>query len=319
MHRLFPLGALNRKGLGIAPSLFFAMLGSAVIEMRGGPVEAASEVWGHRLFVEHEGDMRAIVHAKNGRVQVEDAHGEREWSGSSEYAFVRDRIPSVGRITVYESAGVGRQIIMGEGQAIRSSSRSSISFDLVADRDLADVYVVMFYHEPGKSTASYLGFGDVGDMVAGKRVKRTVKFLGSLPNVRWYHYEFYSGQDGIESLDFDHVAVLFGTTGLQIPWEDRLRSYLRGANVARQSRIPMLFHFELGEELEDQLRELPISILRLELEITKEGSTKLIRVLDDLDAGLVSALESAAAHWRFFPAVDEKKPISTRVIFPIRF
>ena len=284
----------------------------------GGKESLAEEISTHTFHIKVEGSWRPVIGVDSvDRVRVLLDGGQTRGVNPEVIKYEKKSLPPVGRVTHLNTQGPSYSSVFKR----LGSDKVWFEFDLVADRPLEDVYVVLFvYMEGSKDTK--IGFSSIKDLPAGEVVTRRAYF----PNVRqppeenWkFNYSFYVGGLPIEIFQIENVYNRPDTQSLQIPWEARLKTYLEVSEKHTLTRPMQPFSIRMEAFSPAEAKAAGITGIRPRIRVSPDGTVEIIRLDSDLSDVRQSALLKNVADWRIFPPVKDGKPIKQTVTCPIQF
>lgn len=284
----------------------------------GGMESLSEEISSHTFHIEVEGEWRPVVGVNSvDRVSVLLDGGQTRSVKQDVIKYVKKSLPPVGRITRLDTQGTSFWSVFQR----LGSDKVWFEFELVADRPLEDVYVVLFVFMEGSEDTT-IGFSPIKDLPAGEVVTRRAYFpnVRPPPEVRWqFTYSFFVGGLPIEMFQIEAVYNRPETQSLQIPWEARLKTYLEVSEKHNLTRPMQPFSIGMEAFSPTEAKAAGIPGIRPRIRIAPDGTVEIIRLDADLSDARQSALFKDVASWRIFPPVKEGKPIEKTVTCPINF
>ena len=289
--------------------------------LMAGPVVLAERVPAHLFMVEIDGDLCPVVDVEaNDRIVVLKRDQSRVTLRHERVGLLPKQLSPVGRVTVCESEGLSYREGMISNDFVYTSEELTFDFKLVADRDLSDVYVVLFYGKPDRRGSQAAAFAKFKDLPAGSVVTRSAVFPNvTLPQNTRYRFELYSHGLPIEMLYLNRVAAAPRSHGLLIPWEERIRAYRGMARESKASRSPSAFVVTFTGIDTGPYQENGIDGLRLEVRVRDDGTAKVLSGFEPLNERDRIALLAQVPNWRFFPEVKKGRLKEGLITLPIRF
>jgi hypothetical protein len=286
-----------------------AVLCLAGMHLAGSPSELPPAALGHAFFVDHRGAPCRIIDADTRKVTIRLPGGGQRSLRPTQYGFTMRAMPCAGRVTVYASgAETGQQVEAESLATLTTVSETRIAFRLLADRDIPKAWVAMFNFKAGATEPTFITFGSLDDLPAGRVVTREVVFRGQFKGVTRYAFELYAGEEVLEKHFLHAVAEDPSSGSLLIPWEDRLDAFRR--NARREIRTAPAKPFETGFVHFDAAaaRARGVLDLTVPLAVGVDGLLSLRAVPAELSPAEGEALRADVAAWKYFPAVKGGTP-----------
>ncbi len=221
-----------------------------------------------------------------------------------------ERESRINKDIVAQMTGSDIQLEMGE---------TYFTFELVADRDLDAVYLVLFLYHPDHPDDKTIEFGRIGDLQAGEFVKREITFPNTtVTEGMEYRFEFFSGGAPLEMYMLPDVAMNPASRSLQIPWSARLDCYLRHGEDAKRNAHPRPWKMGFQEIDLEGYKARGAADMKIKIRVKADGSCKLIEGDPRMTDKEVEALSHDIAQWKFFPELEKGKPTAKLVAAPLK-
>ena len=284
----------------------------------GGMESLSEEIPAHTLYIDVEGEWRPVIGVNSiDRVSVLLDDGQTRSVDPHRIKYGKKSLPPVGRVTRLDTQGTSFWSVFRR----LGSDKVWFEFELVADRPLEDVYVVLLVFMEG-SEDTLIGFSPIKDLPAGEVVTRRAYFpnVRPPPEARWlFKYSFYVGGRPIEAFDIKGVYNRPETQSLQIPWETRLKTYLEVSEEHNLTRPMQPFSIRMEAFSPAEAKAAGVKGIRPRIEVAPDGTVEIIRLEADLSEAQRAALLKDVANWRIFPVVKDGKPVGKSVTSPINF
>jgi hypothetical protein len=294
------------------------MLLSWTAPLFGGMESFLEEISAHVFHIDVEGEWRPVIGVNSvDRVSVLLEDGRTRSVKPDSIKYEKKSLPPVGRITRLDTQGSSFWSVFRR----LGSDKVWFEFEVVADRPLEDVYVVLFVFMEGSEDIK-IGFSPIDDLPAGEVVTRRAYFPHTrpAPEVRWqFKYSFYVGDLPVEIFEIESVYNRPETQSLQIPWEARLKTYLEVYGKHNLTRPMQPFFIRMEAFSPAEAKAAGIAGIRPRIRVAPDGTVEIVELDTDLSDARRVALLKDVASWRIFPPVKEGQALEKTVICPIQF
>jgi hypothetical protein len=289
-------------------------------ELAAGPINPAKKVKTKIIFSEIKGEHRpviGVISSKEVVVLLKDE--QRKRTRPKQVRAVEKQLPPVGRVTICSTEGLSEWENSVMGGWVTNYTQTSFAFDMVADREIRNAYIALFYEFP-ENRSSGIAFCSLGDLPAGELVHREAFFPNvKLPRGTSYRFTIYAEGMPVEKFRLNRVATLPRSQGLLIPWGIRLKHYIEKAQANGTSRMPNPFDVGFTHLDKSQIKDRGIESAKVGILVHVDGRVSLEKGDGQLSEEDLKQLSRDISGWRFFPALKEGEPYERRVSIPLQF
>ncbi|MEX0321250.1 MAG: hypothetical protein AB3N63_03785 [Puniceicoccaceae bacterium] len=288
--------------------------------MAAGITQISDKMRAHVYFANVEGNMCPLVGVESVSKIIVRKQGEGDRTIDFKTVSIAEKVlPPCGRLTVCNMEGSSLKTDWVDGDFISTGRETNMYVEVVSDRDLEDVYMVILYKGLKSGGNSAVTMGAIGDLPAGKLVKKNILLRGvAVPGNTRYYIEFYSKGMPVEQHRLTKIASMPNTQGLLIPWDVRMKTFIEDARAKKLTQQPRPFDLFIPPEFKESLKGEGIDQLRLMTTVKKNGTVALKEADEQLSKSDVDRLKSLMQSWHFFPEMKSGRARDKTVAIPLQ-